>query len=449
MLRSRRHRILLVAPIVLALALVAPALASADDDAPQPKRVRIKIAKKIEKKGEHAQPNADPMAILHHWFAGHLTKNAQGGEGMEARLKAWFDAGKEAPMAGLRDAFKAHGWDAAQLNQWLSGHAAGAVRGMFGPGVMGAMRVPHSGTARSFTMHGPMARGFGARGMGGQHGMHGRNFAQGGQPHGNACPNCGAGAQRGHGPRTQTWFGQMPNRGGPMMGRFGMRGPMGMGGGRGMGRQGMRRGPFGGNPMGGQGMPGRTHTTSRAYIMWNDGNGWQRREIAPGTGFGTPPSGGMPGIGIGRGPMGPAHPGHGQGHAGHGQAGPRGQAPAPRPGHAPGGMNIEHLEKLLEMLKSMKQGAGKPGAAGQPGQPGSVGGMDAAKLQQILKMLRDMGVPTNGANVQVWPQGGDASSYLELFRRLQPGAKAEPKRVRIKVVEPKKTEEKIEEIEIK
>ena len=68
MSRSRRVRTLLVPLAVLAVLLV-PALAFADeDDAAQPKRVKIEIAKK----DAGSAPQADPMHLLHEWLRGHL-----------------------------------------------------------------------------------------------------------------------------------------------------------------------------------------------------------------------------------------------------------------------------------------------------------------------------------------------------------------------------------------
>jgi hypothetical protein len=48
------------------------------------------------------------------------------GEARAARdpLEAWFEGGPDVPLADLRDALRADGWDAASLRAWVAGRIA-------------------------------------------------------------------------------------------------------------------------------------------------------------------------------------------------------------------------------------------------------------------------------------------------------------------------------------
>ncbi len=418
--RSRFLRIVFVAPLAVGLLLALPALASAEDDtAPEP--VRVKIRKDVVKK---AGPQGSPMEVLHDWFLGQLKTKTPAGKSVQDGLEAWFGGGSDVPMAGLRDAFKARGWDAKAFGTWMSHHMAGASHGGFGPGMVRPF-MTHGPAMQGPWMQGPSVRGwFTAPGM--QHGMRGHPRP----PHAAGCPQCG------HGADAHAQPGHPPVHGGRMMGPFGRRGfargPWGMRGFGGMHGHAFR-GPGLGGPMGGM------HTQSKAYIMWNDGNGWQRRELAPGTGLGALPFGG-PGQGFGQrqGPRGHARHDHGRAGPDH----PRPQQPAP--GH--GGVDIQRLEQILEMLKSMRQGAG------EPGEPGGVGGLDLQQLQQLLELLRPKPSPqAQAGSVRVEGVPGTIRDFQEVLKRIEERKKdaaPAPKRVRIKASAPKPVEA-IEETEIK
>lgn len=482
MFRTRRFRTLLAIPLAVSLVLLAPTRASADEDEDAPKRVRIEIVKESEEQAAHGSAQrADPMHILHDWFSAELQRHTPEGKGLEEGLAAWFAQGKDAPGAGLRDAFKAKGWDAEKLGRWLSGHAAPAqgmtahggpmhgmgMQGMRRPGMARAssgwrMRAPHARPPMGPGMlrRGPWQRGqgmqggrswgmqhgrgmHGGRGWGMQHGHgmrggRGRNMQHGhgmnrgarmGQGTGRGryapqsdCPDC-----RHQGARTHDGFGQGPMPRGPMQGSGGA-GPFH--------RRGPGAGPNTGHTMGG--MPhGTLQRDARAYIMWNDGHGWQRMELAPGAQAGPQPF---------QGPARGMAPGHGR------MDGPRAKGPnfikrlPARPSGA-GVLDLDQVRTLLQMLEGASKGAGKPGAAGQPGEPGRVGGLDPAKLKAALEILKQFAPQGGGYAIQSGP--GGPGSWLELFRRAAPEKPAaQPKRVKIKSAKPKKVEV-IEEIEIK
>lgn len=281
-------RLLLPACLVAigVLLLPLPALAGEGDEDEKAPKVKVKV-KKLEEKaiGAPAKPRS-PAETVHRWLAGEIEKWGGAAEGARTPLHAWFEAGNDVPLAGLRDALKKDGWTADQLVQWIQRQAArmssmgssgprafGRMRGWSGPGWFG---VRPGGGWRRLRMRGPW--GFGGRGdlFGG------RGPFQGGAPWGNA------------------WGGS---------------------------------GPFGGQgalPGWGGMFTGPSQQQSRTIILWNDGSGWQRREIPGGMGAG-PWMGGM-----GGGPWGPMG------------AGPGTPPQPPQPPQSP------DVDKIIEWLKQLK-----------------------------------------------------------------------------------------------
>ena len=387
-------RSLLALAAAAAFAVAAPVAAYADDDAPQPKKIRIKLKKEVVKEDgprEHAAPQGprSPMPTIERWLRGRLGSAMEGagpgGAGLDGAnpfggmLKHWFEGGADVPMADLRDALLADGWNADSMQAWMLGQM---------------MRLGAQMPMRSFAWHGQMPGpmsgwGMQGRGMGGPR-MHGWG---GGQGRGGWARGP-RGWRRGPGPMHGF-------RGGP---RWGMGGP-GMGG-PGMGGGGAGPGAGGGWMRGPHGMPHgapngpqpRVHTQQRAFILWHDGTQWQRREIP----------GGMGGMGMDAPFAGPrGHGPHGQGPQGQGPQGqgPRMQGPAPQPPVPPmpprrgrqarprGGMQIEGFDaRGLEQLKKYLEGmrAGGDGAHGGI----HIEGMD---VEKALEMLKQLGIPLDGA----------------------------------------------------
>ncbi len=428
MFRSRRLVQLLTASLVVGVALLAPTLASADDEdavKAAPKKTVAKktvakktVAKKIVIKKRDAQ--SDPMQVMHEWLKSHIDTVTPEGKGLKDGLEAWFSAGQDAPLAGLRDAFRHSGWNAQKLDQWMVGHM-----------MMGRMQQGMPGMVRSFTTHGRLPHGFTTPGAGwGQMGPFGRGA-------------------RGFTPGHATWGGVHPGHG------------------------------------------SRTHTSSRATVMWNDGTGWRQMELPAGAALGGMPFGSVPFGGM-------------RGSHSHGMPGMSGRSQHGGMGHGLGGgqrslrQEVNELRAAVESLKSMLSGMprgaghphmgsvphvggwqgmpgmpGLPGRSGKAGQPGKAGAPSGMSLPQMLEALRKMqpgaggGAPNAdqlqqflemmkqlqgaGANIQVHGMpGGDAASFLEALRKMQPAAPAPaaPKRVRIKKAAPGKLEKIDEEVVI-
>lgn len=370
-----------------ALALATSAVAHASDDDPAPKKRTIKL--ETHATAEKGSPRS-PMPVIETWLRRKLgaSMTAAGEDPMGAMLEQWFEGDDDVPMADLRDALRAEGWNAESMRAWMMGAMARAA-------------------ARP-----PMAP---RRGMHGHHDHPGRHRGDGrqrghGRPHGHD-RQPGHGRFRAHGPRRGMRGGpgarwrmhggfraphgphgpHGPHRGGHGMGGHGM-------GGHGMGGPAWGRTPFGGVPFGGRAIGGRPHghVQQRAFLYWNDGTGWKHREL-PG---GANPFGG----GRGPHPLGGQAPFEGQAPHGHAEPHPRpgmgGRAPdapgqpggrggagrvMPRPPAAPGagGMPVESLERLQRFLEQMKKGGLDPNVGGAS--------IDDADMGRLLELLEQLG----------------------------------------------------------
>ncbi|MHC5009529.1 MAG: hypothetical protein ACYTG6_01115 [Planctomycetota bacterium] len=170
----------------------------------------------------------NPMPTILRWLMRHANEAGASGR---CPIESWFEGGSSVPLADLRDALRSDGWSAPSLRQWLHGMVgAHSVPGMSSPGGHGQGNG-HWGPM----MWGPPWGGMNPWGMPGWGQMHRR------------------------GPMFMTPWGVMPGSG-------------------------WSSGPFG--QMGGVSTP---QTTSRTILMWNDGSGWQRREL-PSQGAGVMPN---------------------------------------------------------------------------------------------------------------------------------------------------------------
>ena len=406
----------------LALSLATPGLAWADDEsAPEPKKKRIRIS--LPKASpeplplQFRQAEKSPMDAVMRWAMGemhsHMAKAGQGSDA-QAMLKSWFEGGADVPMAGLRDSLKADGWNADSLSRWMHRHMHRALSEapdmlrrlqpeMGGPNVWVAPPQVHR-----YRMQMP---------WGEWHGQPRRGWQQGRRQG----PRW---QRRQHGHGHGRW-GQGPRRGWRRGMGHGMGGPRGMGGSAG--------------PM-----------TSRAIILWNDGSGWQQRELPMGRmGMGMFGPHGMHGS-QGMGPMGMPGP-HGMGQHGMGPMGMggmhRGPAiphglPAPKPGHK---QTVKGLEQVLKQLEGLKEGAsleelesalkmlrkqmssleGLPQAQPKPA-PNAQGMPDMKSIEKLLQQLgidaRGMGdTPSRKVKIRITGpdgsvkelEGKDAEAILE------------------------------------
>lgn len=342
-------RSLYVLTLATALAFAGPA-AFADDEKPAPKKVRIKIktsdgdvATSEQTPDATASTQRSPMPVIERWLRGKLGGAMTKGDAdpLGGMLKQWFDGGADVPMADLRDALKADGWDADAMQAWMLRSMADATATMhampffssrtFGPYVSGPRTFTWRGQSpfgQSPFGQGPMGHGPMGHGWQGHHGHHGWGMGPG------------------HGWR-HGWQGWMPR--GRMHGFHG--GP----------RWRMRRGPGpmhgwqGGQHGGMHGAQPRVHRQQRAFILWNDGTGWQRREL-PGP-HAQPP---VP-------PRPPVAP----------------RAPQPPATPKAGTFDIQGLEQLKKMLEEMKTRGFDP----------SKGDLetDSKQLKELLEMLKKLG----------------------------------------------------------
>ncbi len=387
--RPRCLAALLMLTTMVTYTLLGASSARADDDpsnsrtpktkTPKRKRVVIKPARKHvvirsgaqsrAAAGHPAKTGASPMDVARQWLAHRAVSKMEGGIDLSEALRAWFDGGEKVPLADLRDAFKAHGWDAAKLQAWLQRQMAGALPGLL----------------QAFAARGPRAGGLLAapvpdRAMGWRRGR-ARPFPMPDGPQG-ACPLCGhASGERGMDSR----YGAFGRRGRA----FGRRGGMwGRRFGRRFAGRTFRERGFGPRAFdrGGGVFAGPVQTQQRAYVLWNDGHGWQRRALPSGRGFG---------------PMGP-----------HARGGDADRAPSDRPGsqaapwmkmfnawrrgaqpqapgaQAQGRLGVGQLKKMLDAF-----------AGTQPGEHPAKASADTDQLESILRLIEAM--RKQGAHVSV------------------------------------------------
>ena len=222
----------------------------------------------------------NPMSTMLRW----LLTNGMAGELPNDPLQAWFEGGANVPMAGLRDALKADGWTAQSLQAWFLEHLVGGMAALHAP-------APH---AMHPPMHPPMrGRWYElGRGRGGcgdrcdcDRGGRMEQRSPGRAWHGS---RQGRGNGRGQG-RRQAGQGGFDRRCGtcdPRGSRGACQGDCGSCDSRRAGRRscdacGSRGGSQGrrGSCGGDCGAQGRGPARRQAYLLWNDGSGWQQREV--------------------------------------------------------------------------------------------------------------------------------------------------------------------------
>lgn len=391
------RRSMFVLSFAAAMACAAPS-AHADDEAPAPKKVRIKLKKhdadghasERTRASKQAQPRS-PMPTIERWLRGKLGGSAVAPthDPMASMLKQWFEGGDDVPMADLRDALTADGWDANSMQAWMLGEMARSASSMHAmPFFSSRTFGPYLSEPRAELWRGRRAMGQGPIGHGGHgQGWHGHGYPPHAHP-GHAHPR-----QGGYGVAPRGWRlrGGRAFRRGP---RWRMRqgaGPMPgwpapHGHAHGERAQGNR--PHGGRP---DARTPRVQRQQRAFILWNDGNGWQRRELPGGLneafqerqpfpmphvhGHGTPQPPVAP-----RPPMPPVRP-----RADDGQVkvfGPEGEA-----------MTIQGMEQIKALLEQLQRGGLTPGDTSKARDAARSAAEATKELESVLEMLKQLGVP--------------------------------------------------------
>ncbi len=75
-------------------------------------------------------PRPDPMEVFARWAVREVARELGGARPLPT-LDAWFDGGPGVPLAGLRDALVAAGWDAPSLRRWLLQRVVEAALGLY------------------------------------------------------------------------------------------------------------------------------------------------------------------------------------------------------------------------------------------------------------------------------------------------------------------------------